>query len=198
MCRKKLVPHIGAFSELHSKIGSLGAEEQVKVVQGITSVIQALDPDEAVQPVEGIIGPIVDRLNQAVQQGDMEGLLQSINALAACFKGLAPSEDEMFDTDDTPRNITNARDRLQGLRQRIEGGVVGVIGVWQGDGEVADVGSAYDYDVQYNTDKYRQSRHWSNHQRPTTPSSRSRPSRSSHSSARPLNAPPPHPLYGYR
>lgn len=139
MCRKKLVTHIGAFSELHGKIGSLGTEEQVKVVQGITSVIQALEPDDAVQPVEGIIIPIVDRLNQAVQQGDMEGLLQSINALAACFKGLAPSEDEMFDTDEAPKDITSARDRLQILRQRIEGGVMGVIGVWQGDGEVADV-----------------------------------------------------------
>lgn len=64
MCRKKLVEHIGAFADLHGKIGSLGvsaqlrrrltdkAEEQVKVVQAITSVIQALSPDSAIPPVE--------------------------------------------------------------------------------------------------------------------------------------------------
>ena len=139
MCRKKLVPHISAFSELHGKIGSLKPDEQVKVVQGITSVIQALEPDAAVGPVEGIVNPIIDRLEQAVREGDMEGLLHSMNALAACFKGLAPSEDEMFDTDESPKDITLARERLQGLRSRVEGAIMGVIGVWQGDGEVADV-----------------------------------------------------------
>ena len=139
MCRKPLVEHISSFSALHATIPSIGPEEQVKVIQGITSVIQALDPEAAVGPVEGIIAPIVDRLDMAVQQGDMEGLLSSMNALAACFKGLAPSEDEMFDTDETPKDIGPARERLRGLRERVERSVGGVIGVWQGDGEVADV-----------------------------------------------------------
>ena len=141
MCRKKLVPHIAAFSDLHGKIGSLGPEEQVKVVQGITSVIQALEPDDAVGPVEGILGPIVERIERAVGAGDMEALLQGIDALAACFKGLAPSEDEMLDTVDAPpKDLTGARERLAGLRGRIEGCIGGVVGVWQGDGELADVG----------------------------------------------------------
>jgi hypothetical protein len=69
MCRKNLVEHIGAFSELHGKIGDLGVsvlllllscirdadevqpDEQVKVIQGITSVIQALVPTDAIDPV---------------------------------------------------------------------------------------------------------------------------------------------------
>lgn len=61
--------HIGAFAQLHDKIGDLGvsrvqsddrlrtdrvlqSEEQVKVIQAITSVIQALPPNEAIGPVE--------------------------------------------------------------------------------------------------------------------------------------------------
>jgi hypothetical protein len=67
MCRKNLVEHIGAFADLHGKIGDLGVglpsiwtwdstdrrqpDEQVKVIQAITSVIQALDPHQAIDPV---------------------------------------------------------------------------------------------------------------------------------------------------
>ena len=68
ICRNKLVQHIGAFSDLHDKIGSLGVsraeakvgftetlrqvDEQTKVIEAITSVIQALSPGEAIGPVE--------------------------------------------------------------------------------------------------------------------------------------------------
>jgi len=61
------VQHIGAFAQLHDKIGDLGvsaryprsrrpaerqAEEQTKVIQAITSVIQALPAVDAIGPVE--------------------------------------------------------------------------------------------------------------------------------------------------
>lgn len=151
ICRQKLVPHIGAFSELHSKIGDLGPEEQTKVIEGITSVIQALEPTEAVGPVQGILGPIVDRLGDAVriaQSNPAEAanaLVPAMNALTACFKGLSPSDDDMFDlteSDESARNesITVARSQpvMVDLRQRTESAIQGVVGVWTGDSEVAD------------------------------------------------------------
>nr|XP_031862141.1 uncharacterized protein CI109_002554 [Kwoniella shandongensis]KAA5529213.1 hypothetical protein CI109_002554 [Kwoniella shandongensis] len=152
MCRKKLVEHIGAFSELHGKIGDLGAEEQSKVIQAITSVIQALQPGDAIGPVEGILNPIIDRINQAVsavQQDPVNAqpvLIQSAAALTACFKGLAPSDDDMFDTadeeDDKEKEervkIAREDQRMILLRTRVEGAVSGVVQVWNGDAEIAD------------------------------------------------------------
>ncbi|KAK8844673.1 hypothetical protein IAR55_006522 [Kwoniella newhampshirensis] len=152
MCRKKLVEHIGAFSELHGKIGDLGAEEQSKVIQAITSVIQALQPADAIGPVEGILNPIVDRIHQAVSAAQQDPvnaqsiLIQSTAALTACFRGLAPSGDDMFDTadeedgDEKEERVRLVREdqRMVLLRTRVEGAVAEVVQVWNGDTEVAD------------------------------------------------------------
>lgn len=74
-------------------------------------------------------------------------LVQNIESLAACFKGLAPSEDDIFDADEDSREkdekvrAVRHDPRLVRLRQRAEGSITGVVVVWTGDGEVADVGS---------------------------------------------------------
>ncbi|KAL1406931.1 hypothetical protein Q8F55_006343 [Vanrija albida] len=151
ICRSKLVNHIGAFSELHGKIGDLGPEEQTKVIEGITSVIQALPPGDAIAPVQGILGPIVERLGQAVSAGQSNPvdaaplLVQAMNSLTACFKGLSPSDDDMFDSlegDDEVKeaaiNAARADPGMVALRQQAENAISGVVTVWNGDGEVAD------------------------------------------------------------
>ncbi|WVR03182.1 hypothetical protein IAU60_000173 [Kwoniella sp. DSM 27419] len=150
MCRKKLVQHIGAFSDLHGKIGDLGAEEQSKVIQAITSVIQALAPDDAIGPVEGIIAPILSRISTAIQAYSSDpanaqpALIQSTACLTACFKGLSPSEDDIFDTSDEDESereekvkIAREDSRMVALRQGIESAIEGLVGIWSGDIEVA-------------------------------------------------------------
>ena len=65
ICRGRLVQHISAVSQLHGRIGDLEVghyarclkltfqvEEQTKVIQAITSVIQALAPSDAIGPIE--------------------------------------------------------------------------------------------------------------------------------------------------
>ncbi|BEJ13429.1 hypothetical protein CspHIS471_0306030 [Cutaneotrichosporon sp. HIS471] len=145
ICRTKLVDHIGAFSELHGKIGDLGPDEQTKVIEGITSVIQALAPANAIGPVQGILGPIVDRLGEAVTSGDPADLVQAMNSLTACFKGFSPSDDDMFDSldgDDEAKDAAMMEARKApstvALRQRAEQAITAVIQVWNGDSEVAD------------------------------------------------------------
>jgi hypothetical protein len=159
------VQHIGAFSDLHGKIGDLGVsrrpfradpqpEEQTKVIQAITSVIQALSPPDAIGPVEvsrsveprwrqGILGPIVDRINAAVglarahHETAQPALVQSMNALAACFKGLSPSDDDMFDLDDGDETTDKAAavaaarsdPTMLSLRGRIESAITAVADV---------------------------------------------------------------------
>lgn len=114
-------------------------------------MIQALEPADAVGPVQGILGPIVERLGAAVTmaQGQPEGavpvLVQAMNSLTACFKGLSPSDDDMFEPeeDDAAKNAAIAIARgdagMVALRQQTEQAISGVLGVWNGDGQVADV-----------------------------------------------------------
>ncbi|OXG35215.1 hypothetical protein C367_00450 [Cryptococcus neoformans Ze90-1] len=150
MCRKKLVEHIGAFSELHGKIGDMGSEEQSKVIQGISSVIQALPPKEAIGPVEAIVNPIIDRMQAAVSASHTNAveaqplLIQTINSLTACLKGLSPSDDEIFDAvddeDQKEEEMKRVRsdERMARLREKIYMAIEGVVGVWNGDSETAD------------------------------------------------------------
>ena len=68
--------------------------------------------------------------------------------MTACFKGLSPSDDDIFDLadeedDGTSKqdavNTARVHDRMLALRTRIECTVARVVQVWRGDGEVADV-----------------------------------------------------------
>lgn len=128
-------------------------------MQAITSVIQALSPENAIGPIEvsygfalltqGIVTPIIDQLDATVQSLDPERpLAQHIDALAACFKGLTPSEDDIFDADvdttadDAQIRIVKMDPRLAHIRDRAERSIAGVVRVWTGDGEVADVSTS--------------------------------------------------------
>ena len=50
--RTALAPHITAFGELHAGLASVQDTEKAKVLQSISSVIQALPPDEEIPPIE--------------------------------------------------------------------------------------------------------------------------------------------------
>jgi hypothetical protein len=74
-------------------------------------------------------------------------LVQTLTSLTACFKGLSPSDD-MFDLTDEGDEGTDKEDairlaredaRMISLRRGIESCIYGVVSVWNGDGEIADV-----------------------------------------------------------
>jgi hypothetical protein len=50
--RAALAPHITAFGELHAGLSRVQDTEKAKVLQSISSVIQALPPEEEIMPVE--------------------------------------------------------------------------------------------------------------------------------------------------
>lgn len=99
------------------------------------------------------MNPIVLRLSQAVaavrnDPSAQEILVQTLSALTASFRGLSPSDDDIFDlSEDGPSseektaaiNLAREDPRMVNLRSRIEEAVKGVVEVWNGDGEVADV-----------------------------------------------------------
>jgi len=50
--RTVLAPHITAFGELHAGLSRVQDTEKAKVLQSISSVIQALPPEEEIAPIE--------------------------------------------------------------------------------------------------------------------------------------------------
>jgi hypothetical protein len=50
--RAALAPHITAFGELHAGLSRVQDTEKAKILQSISSVIQALPPEEEIAPVE--------------------------------------------------------------------------------------------------------------------------------------------------
>jgi len=73
-------------------------------------------------------------------------LFQAIEALTACFQGLTPSDDDMFDDIENDQEsrlaaITATRSdlRMVHLRQRCEQRITEVIQGWKGDSEIGDV-----------------------------------------------------------
>jgi hypothetical protein len=75
-------------------------------------------------------------------------LVQSLNALTACFRGLSPPDDEMWDLTEDEEDVsarTQATElarqdgRIQELRGNIELALSNLVVVWNGDSEVADV-----------------------------------------------------------
>jgi hypothetical protein len=89
--RSALAPHITAFGELHAGLSSVQDTEKAKVLQSISSVIQALSPEEEIGPVEvcdnlccvhlfvahgehenqAIVQPVVAKLFQALQSSSL-------------------------------------------------------------------------------------------------------------------------------
>lgn len=69
-----------------------------------------------------------------------------MEALTACFKGLSPSDEDIFDLGSEDEEalkadaVLLAREdpRMLALRQRIEASVQGIVVVWTGEAEVAD------------------------------------------------------------
>ena len=101
--------------------------------------------------MQGILSPIISRLQHALTlPGTSEShdtLVNAIDALTACFKGLTPSEEDIFDVPDedeqAKRDAATMQARSDGriidLRSALEMCMQGLVHVFQGDGEVADV-----------------------------------------------------------
>ncbi|KAF9073098.1 ARM repeat-containing protein [Rhodocollybia butyracea] len=79
--RKALAPQIGAFAELHAGLAQVPDSEKSKVMESLSSVIQALPPAEAIPTVEVVVGPIISRLFEVLQSQ----LLSPIEARSICI-----------------------------------------------------------------------------------------------------------------
>lgn len=100
---------------------------------------------------QAIINPIIDRMQAAVSTSRTNALeaqpllIQTINSLTACLKGLSPSDDEIFDAvdgeDQKEEEVKRVRgdERMARLREKTFVAIEGVVGVWNGDSEIADV-----------------------------------------------------------
>ncbi|TFK33337.1 armadillo-type protein [Crucibulum laeve] len=146
--RKALAPHIAAFGELHAGLEQIPDSERGKVLQSIASVIQALPPDQEIPPIEGIVNPIILKLDMALQSSSVlpdearaMAILQ-LETLAGIAKGLTRTTEGLFVLEDeTPEataemdKINTAREdlRMIKLRESIFAGIRSVVDLWSSD-----------------------------------------------------------------
>ncbi|KAJ9108122.1 hypothetical protein QFC19_002589 [Naganishia cerealis] len=166
LCRGNLTQHVASFGALHGKVANMQAEEQIKVVEAICSVLQAIPAAEAVNPImvpprvnslkpRGVslihdyppsLLPLVSQAPEAARAIAMHQL----QALTACANGLTPAEEDMFDLDPdatagTARNLEEVRldTGLQHIRNRILQCVSRVMDIWHQDTEMSIVLSTF-------------------------------------------------------
>lgn len=150
--RKALAPQMGAFAELYAGLGSIPNSERSKVIQSISSIIQALPPDEEIPPIEAIVNPVVQKLGEALQSSvalldeARTMAIQQLDTLSGVAKGLTRLTDGIliFSEQDEEQNgqldaINRAREdpRMIKLRDSIFGALRGVVDLWSTDAEVA-------------------------------------------------------------
>ncbi|TDL27101.1 ARM repeat-containing protein [Rickenella mellea] len=150
--RTALASHIGAFGQLHASLPSIPDSEKTKVIQSISSVIQALPPDEEVQPVEAIVSPVVAKLSEALnsasqlpEEARAVAILQ-LQTLTGCAKGLTRATDVLFTLDESPSTQeevdrmkrTREDPRMEKLRDAIIQGIRGTMELWSNDATTGD------------------------------------------------------------
>ncbi|KAG9119599.1 hypothetical protein FRC07_005313 [Ceratobasidium sp. 392] len=152
--RTRLAPHIQSFGELHQRLPRIPANEKGKVLQSIASVIQALPPNEAIDPILGVVTPVVTSLGQLLNDTSVpadaarDATIAHLSALTACSKGLTRSNDIFafaLEDPDTPEGqallaaIGQARSdaRMVALRDEIVRLVGNVMARWCVDAEAS-------------------------------------------------------------
>ncbi|CUA76173.1 Myb-binding protein 1A [Homo sapiens] [Rhizoctonia solani] len=152
--RVRLAPHIQSFGELHQRLPRIPANEKGKVLQSIASVIQALPPAQAIDPILGVVTPVVTSLGQLLNDTNTppeavrDATIAHLGALTACSKGLTRSADIFtfaLEDPDTPEGqallaaIEQARSdsRMTMLRDEIVRLIGMVMARWCVDAEVS-------------------------------------------------------------
>jgi len=152
--RLALASRIDAFAQLHANLSSIPDDEKTKVIQSISSVIQALPPEEAIGPIESIVSPIVARLTEALDAAVTRPeearlvCVRQLQALSGAAKGLTSPEDPFFSFDETDSkeafsqakrvHIVRGEPRILHLREAIMGSVSRAMSLWSTDPEISD------------------------------------------------------------
>ncbi|KAI0290272.1 armadillo-type protein [Multifurca ochricompacta] len=148
--RTALAPHITAFGELHAGLSNVQDTEKAKVLQSISSVIQALPPEEEIPPVEAIVQPVVAKLFHALQSssqlpGEARSLaIQQLQTLSGVAKGLTCTSD-VTDLESSPateeiKRMERARDdiRMVRLREDMLRAIQGTVELWSTDAGISE------------------------------------------------------------
>ncbi|KAJ7604267.1 armadillo-type protein [Roridomyces roridus] len=147
--RRALAAQIGAFAEVHAGIGGVPDSEKAKVLQSIASVIQALPPTEGIAPVEALVGPVLQRLGEALGAAGMhpeaaqQAAILQLDMLTGIAKGLTRATDVMaFDDDDgggvegAAVRVAREDQRTVAIREALFQAIARVAELWSADAEV--------------------------------------------------------------
>ncbi|TFK19652.1 ARM repeat-containing protein [Coprinopsis marcescibilis] len=149
--RKALAPHIAAFGRLHDNLSNIPDSERSKVLQSISSVIQALPPAEMIPPVEVIVSPIVQKLITAIQNAGIlpdearNAVILQLEILSGIAKGLTRTNESLYYDEESAETVSEteqikiAREdpRIVKLREDIFVSIRNVVEIWSVDAEIS-------------------------------------------------------------
>ncbi|KAH7927601.1 ARM repeat-containing protein [Leucogyrophana mollusca] len=150
--RLALAPHISAFAELHAGLISIPDTEKSKVLQSISSVIQALPPEEEIPPIQAIVSPVVEKLTQVLHSSSQlpeearAMAIVQLQTLSGVAKGLTRTSDTLLILDETPEEHAEAERlhrargdfRMVKLRDDMFAAVRNTTNLWSTDASVSD------------------------------------------------------------
>ncbi|KAG8821907.1 hypothetical protein FRC19_007021 [Serendipita sp. 401] len=142
--RATLAPHISSFADLHQNVELLGPEEKSKVLESIASVISALPPGSAIDPVAAIVHPLLRGLAKALDpQLDHEAAHQlciaQLRSLTGCARGLTIVSDpleEKFVPDHTAISQARLDPKMSKVRDDIVLAIRTVTERWWSNAEI--------------------------------------------------------------
>ncbi|TIB37409.1 hypothetical protein E3P86_02184 [Wallemia ichthyophaga] len=102
-CKQHLINEIGAFGELHKNLStSVPVSERSKVIQAIVSIVNALPPAQAKDPLIAIVQPLLeiiftnlDTTIKSKESAERESVLVAFDNLLAVSKGLVNYDDDV-------------------------------------------------------------------------------------------------------
>ncbi|TIA88062.1 hypothetical protein E3P99_02816 [Wallemia hederae] len=106
-CKQHLVHEIGAFGELHKNLSTtVPMNERSKVIQAIVSIVNALPPAQAKEPLVAIVQPLLEivyaNLDAAIkskESTERENVVVALDNYLAVSKGLVSYDDDANDAD---------------------------------------------------------------------------------------------------
>ncbi|TIC13156.1 hypothetical protein E3Q13_03975 [Wallemia mellicola] len=102
-CKQHLIQEIGAFGELHTNLSTtVPVMERSKVIQAIVSIVNALPPFQAKDPLISIVRPLIDIIFanidiaiKAKESSQRDDVLIALDNLLAVSKGLVNYDEDV-------------------------------------------------------------------------------------------------------
>ncbi|KAK4050191.1 hypothetical protein OIO90_005173 [Microbotryomycetes sp. JL221] len=157
--RSSLMHHVDSFVNVLSSLeGTMDDFEFVKVLESVSSIVQALPAERIVEPLLTLTNPTITKLGESVNmfaqlpREARELCLQQLAYLTALAKGLSNPESDLLELDTSIDESQDAHNlalsiiqdpRVMSMRDRLSSTIQSIVEIWSNDSEISQTLSDY-------------------------------------------------------